>query len=63
MVRNNCFESDKYWKLMAGLEKKYAHISSRLKFVYQSESLFNSAIRRFYDPLIAMKYIRLKAKL
>lgn len=63
MVRNNCFESQKYWKLMEGLGIKYRHIASRLKFVYQSESVFNSISRRLYDPFISMKYLRLKAKI
>ena len=60
MVRNNCFEPRKYWIPMKQLERKYHNISSRLRFVYHSESLFNSISRRFYDPFISMGYSRQK---
>jgi len=57
MLRNNCFEDTKYWPLMRQLEEKYRDIASRLKFVYQSESLFNSITRRLYDPVFFVRYL------
>jgi len=57
MMRNNCFEATKYWGLMRQLEKKYYNITSRLKFIYQSESLLNSISRRFYDPFFSLRYL------
>ena len=63
IMRNNCFESSKYWGLMRQLERKYCNIASKLKFIYQSESLFNSICRRIYDPFLSIRYMRQKARL
>jgi MoaA/NifB/PqqE/SkfB family radical SAM enzyme len=56
-LRNNCFEGIRFWPLMKQLESKYSHIASRLKFIYQSESLFNSITRRLYSPVLSLKYL------
>jgi uncharacterized Fe-S cluster-containing radical SAM superfamily protein len=63
MMRNNCFEATKYWGMMRQLEKKYYNIASRLRFIYQSESLFNSITRRLYDPFFSLRYLRQKTRL
>lgn len=60
IIRNNCFEGARYWGLMRRLEMRHGDIASRLKFIYQSESLLNSAIRRIYDPFLLIKYLRKK---
>jgi len=63
IIRNNCFEAAKYWGLMRQLEEKYCGIASKLKFIYQGESLINSISRRLYGPFFSLRYLRQSTKL
>jgi sulfatase maturation enzyme AslB (radical SAM superfamily) len=58
IVRNNCFEGGRYWKLMRGMELTFSGIASRIYFDYQTESVFQRAMRKIYNPWHRHGYAR-----
>jgi len=59
-VTNNFFEGTRYHKTMKRFEKRFSHLSPRLKFRYRSETILERVVRRFYNPLHSLRYIRWK---
>ncbi|MFA5117374.1 MAG: radical SAM protein [Candidatus Omnitrophota bacterium] len=50
IVRNNCFEGGKYWKLMRAAELAFSGIASRIYFDYQDEAVFQRVMRKACNP-------------